>query len=85
MPKPICVPCQREYQIDTTGVPALERFKLEEDAIYKIWSSDRWRCPDCGHLLLYGFGSEPIAEHYETDFEDRAQKALRRDGGISYY
>ena len=68
MPKPICVMCQREYKCEKNGVRALEHFSEEDEAIYKIWSSDKWKCPSCGHEILYGFGLEPIAEHYQDDF-----------------
>ncbi len=38
---------------------------------YKLWVGDRWECEGCGHVILSGFGREPISEHYKTDFGAR--------------
>jgi hypothetical protein len=35
---------------------------------YKLWNSDLWACPDCGHEIVVGHGAGPIAEHYEDRF-----------------
>jgi len=32
---------------------------------YQLWSSDEYKCPSCGVLILVKFGREPIAEHFD--------------------
>lgn len=34
---------------------------------YKLWSADVWRCPECGHTVICGFGQGPVAEHYQEE------------------
>lgn len=36
---------------------------------YKLWTSDKWKCPDCGHEILSGFGG-PISQDYLPGFEE---------------
>jgi hypothetical protein len=36
---------------------------------YKLWASDKWRCPDCGATILSGFGNAPISIHHMPEFE----------------
>lgn len=84
--KPICVPCQRFFRMKKQGVYFIEGMPKVNRALpgtsqpqlwtpYKLWAGDRWECEGCGAVILAGFGSEPIAEHYQSDFADRA-KAL---------
>lgn len=35
---------------------------------YKLWNSDLWECPDCGHQVIVGHAPNPASEHYEPDF-----------------
>ena len=36
---------------------------------FQLWSCDEYVCPSCDHKILTGFGYQPIAEHYEDDFQ----------------
>jgi len=79
--KPICVACQRFYRAKKNGFFFIEAMPTVSDAPagtaapeawkpYKLWSGDLWECKGCGHQLVSGAGSEPIAEHYQPKFED---------------
>ena len=37
---------------------------------YKLWVGDLWKCPDCEHEIVVGFGSRPTAEHYQLGFKE---------------
>jgi hypothetical protein len=72
MLSPICVPCQRFFKKEVTGFYFTEM--MTSDAPYKIWASDLWRCPGCEATILSGFGSGPIAEHWESTFQDTVKR-----------
>lgn len=87
--KPVCVPCQRFFRVKKTGFYFIEGMPSSNDAPpgtaapekwrpYKVWVSDQWECEGCGTQILSGFGSGPIAEHWETKFGETV-KALGAD------
>lgn len=77
--KPICVPCQRFYRPDRNGVCFIEGMPTdgakpglaepEKWIPYKLWSGDRWKCPDCKAIIIVGTGQQPISEHYKDGFD----------------
>lgn len=78
--KPVCVPCQRFFHCTKTGFYFIEGMPKENRAKpgtlepekwqpYK-WVSDRFECDGCGAVILSGFGSGPITEHYQSEFSD---------------
>jgi hypothetical protein len=80
MTKPVCVPCKRFFRPEKNGYSLVEGMPIvnlappgnaapEQWAPYKLWRADKWKCQGCGHEIVVGFGSSPIAEHYEPDFE----------------
>jgi hypothetical protein len=83
--KPICVKCKRFYRAKKNGYYFIEAMPLENQAEpgtsdeaswtpYKLWSGDLWECQGCGHQLVSGVGSGPIAEHYQKGFPDAVQR-----------
>jgi hypothetical protein len=40
---------------------------------YKLWMADLCECPDCGAQMIAGFGSGPIAEHWQAEYERLAK------------
>jgi hypothetical protein len=71
MPKPVCIACRRYFKIAHTGRYVLEQVPGGPDSWqpYKLWSADILRCDGCGKEIVSGFGREPIAEHFDSDFE----------------
>ncbi len=63
--KPVCVSCQREMRPEQNGVGCLD---MADFGPYKLWDSDKWKCPSCGYEILSGFGQGPISEHYQERF-----------------
>lgn len=86
--KPVCVPCRRFFRMKKSGFYFIEGMpkdnalpgnaEPEKWKPYKVWTADKWECPDCGAAILSGFGRERIAEHYEDDFTAQV-KALGAD------
>ena len=71
MLKPICVPCRKFYRPERNGVYFTEGMPSGDTwTPYKVWVGDLFKCPECGHELLTGFGCRPIAEHYQDGFTD---------------
>lgn len=81
MPKPVCVSCRCFYRTEKNGVSIIEGMPVRNGAPrgiagdgwwtpYKLWRGDRWKCPECQHEIVTGFGRDPVAEHYEPQFEE---------------
>jgi hypothetical protein len=45
---------------------------LEDGAPYKLWDADLFECVECGVEVITGFGSRPMAEHWQPGY--RAQR-----------
>lgn len=73
----VCLPCRLFYRIKKTGVAIEEGMPLgpmhdgtsERWGPYKLWMGDLYECPSCGAQLVTGFGRNPLAEHYQSDYE----------------
>lgn len=83
--KPVCVPCQRFFRVKRHGFYFTEGMPKEAGAKpgtsepekwkpYKVWASDRFECEGCGAVILSGFGSGPMAEHYQPGFSEAAKR-----------
>jgi hypothetical protein len=72
MPRPVCVLCNRFFKTASTGRYVLEQVPGGPNAWvpYKLWSADVLRCSGCGKQIVTGFGREPIAEHFDPDFQN---------------
>lgn len=75
----VCAMCNKLYEPKGTemrpkknGVYVIE---MAEFGPYKVWLSDLWECPKCGHQVIAGFGIEPVAEHFEEKFAKALETA----------
>ena len=84
--KPICVKCQRFFKIERNGVVFIESMPIGEKVPpgtaephnwtpYKLWVGDLWHCPGCGAQTISGVGSQPIAEHFQDSFSEKAKRS----------
>lgn len=82
--KPVCIPCQRFFRMQKS-IFFLEQMPLEADAKrgnseshkwkpYKLWSGDIWKCQGCGAEIISGFGTRPIAEHFQPKFAEEMER-----------
>lgn len=88
MLKPICVPCRRFYRPKKNGFCFIEGMpegnaapgNAEPDKWnpYKLWTGDLWECLGCGATIVVGTGHQPIAEHYQPDFEQKVEQHRAR-------
>ena len=82
----VCVKCSRQMRPKQNGVEVtdllrrVDEFGNEDYRPYKVWQSDLWECQDCGQVVAHiadvaiRFPQQPIAEHYQPGFEERAFK-----------
>jgi hypothetical protein len=38
---------------------------------YKLWDADLWECVECGVEIITGFGSLPLAEHWQPTYGEQ--------------
>ena len=76
----VCVSCKREMVPDKNGVPAVE---MASFGPYKLWQSDRWKCPKCGFKVLSGF-SDGWVEHSEARFPLELNRAQANPDYIEF-
>ena len=81
MPKPVCVQCNVQFKPEKNDQRCIE---MANFGAYKIWSSDKWKCPECGVEILFGFGNEALYEHFELDFKTNLRLS-KKDGAIEFY
>ena len=43
---------------------------FEDGSGYKLWDADLFSCSNCAAQVIVGFGSGPIAEHYEPTYTE---------------
>ena len=83
MYKPVCVKCEVEYRPHKNGVYVKE-IRLD-GSFYKLWSADIWKCPGCGHELVWGYGHSPLVQDHQLltspELKSMLQKA-EEDGVI---
>lgn len=72
--KAICVRCETSYRPRKNDIRVLET--MDGERPYRIWCADLWECPSCGQQIIAGFGALHIAEHYEEDFAEQAEKCF---------
>lgn len=75
MPKPVCVRCCLEMQLERNG-HVVELMAGKEP--YQLWHGDRFRCPECLSKVVTGFGHAPLSEHYHDCYQRDLQQALVR-------
>lgn len=79
--KPICVPCRRFFRCKKNSYDFIEAMPLGDRAVpgaahpeqwtpYKVWSGDLYECEGCGAQIVSGVASQPLAEHYHTEFNE---------------
>ena len=68
----ICVNCRKKMKPEKNGVYFLEYAHFGP---YKLWHSDKWKCPTCGYEILAGFGFSPVRQHFDEDFTECCNRA----------
>jgi len=63
MPKPICLSCERELQVDAVGMIVQFNAKAVGGA-YEQWRADRLRCTGCGRAVIVNYGANPTWRHH---------------------
>lgn len=52
---PICVPCGQAMRCQKNNFLVNDPSSDSRPATY--WYGDKWRCPNCGHEIVTGFGA----------------------------
>ena len=74
--RPVCVKCRCEMRPEKNDFIVEEMADTEQP--YRVWSTDKWRCPSCLTEIVIGFAKEPWSEHYKPDYPKIAEQALLR-------
>ncbi len=69
--KPVCESCRVFFKCDKNSVAWIEGAPGSDGTWhpYRLWESDRWKCPGCGATILVGTGRVPVAERHEHGFD----------------
>lgn len=69
----VCVKCRLFFEPKRNGVTVEEGMPLGNGSwtSYRLWQADLLECPGCGAQLVTGYGRAPIAEHYQSDYEEK--------------
>jgi hypothetical protein len=79
--KAVCVNCQTELRPKQNGVYVIEMASFGPS---KFWHADLWACPGCGFEIVGGFASQPIAEHYQPQFDEHIARARKHGERVIY-
>jgi hypothetical protein len=68
LPKPVCIPCQREMQMSSLGVEvgftARGSDRTKPQTMYQVWACDIYTCPGCGSRVAARFSMKPSWERH---------------------
>ena len=67
MKHPVCVPCGLTMMPEECGVVVTEYRDKEKKEPYKVWMADKYYCPQCGTVILWGFGNNPISGDWDGE------------------
>ena len=42
---------------------------------YKLWTGDKWKCPECGTEIIVGVPANPWAIRHEPDYAEKVKYA----------
>jgi len=71
--------CETFMKVTKNGVTVEELDGNREP--YKLWRADLYTCPDCQAQVITGFGSNPIAEHFQPSYKKLKDRAYA-DGSM---
>jgi len=77
-----CSSCKFAYVPLKNDIVVLEYSDKHCKEPYKLWCADLLECPKCEHIIITGFGQQPINEHYRPDFA--AEVEVYRQKGILF-
>ena len=73
MRKPVCVPCGLAMYPEQNGVVVLETKDKAKAQPYRLWRSDKWKCPGCGYEVLSGYSDRCIYPG-DPDYDEDVKK-----------
>ena len=82
--KLVCPKCECEFRPEKNGVGVIETASFGP---YKLWRADLWECQGCQSQVIAGFsgnGIDPIAEHFESDFQRELEHIKTGKAGFFY-
>ena len=64
---PVCLNCGVEMYPFENGINLMY---LSDGKPYQIWRADEYRCPMCNARIAAGFGIHPVAEDWQSVFDE---------------
>ncbi len=84
--RPVCVKDKIEYKSHKDGVFVFEMARaIPVPHIYQIWHADAKICPVCKHVVVVGFGTNPIFQHHQEGFKEKVALIRAKETVIECY
>lgn len=78
--RPICVKCHRIMNVDKIGIDFIEIDGKNDP--YRVWSTDRFKCPVCGIMVLYTPSINAYVYNFDDSFLDTVANALQQEDTV---
>ena len=83
-----CMACQEQYvplknDIFVAQTEIVVGNVTLDQTIYKLWCADLLECPGCHHIIISGYGQEPVSTWHEKDHREVIERA-RSTGHLFY-
>ena len=80
MRRPICVKCQAVMRCKKNGA-VVEL--LDGDLGYQKWAADMYECTKCKATVMSGYSAIPLAEDFQSNYEEHTPDCRVRFGAFS--
>jgi len=70
--EPVCVPCGVNMRCELNAVVVVDT--LENGVEVQLWNGDKWKCPNCGHAVVLGFGQKTLDKVNSSYLYDNSYK-----------
>lgn len=73
--RPVCAKCEKEMEVVQNGVGVED---MADWGPCQIWDADLYKCRQCGHEAVLGFGSNPISYHNDPNFQKERLRYIEK-------
>ena len=83
-----CMGCKEQYvplknDIFVAQTEVCVRNLTLDQTIYKLWCADLLECPQCNHIIISGYGQEPVSTWHQDNHRELIER-VRAEGSLFY-